>query len=183
MLVIPNAVLLLPDTVARPGVVVLDGDKIAAAGPEDAVEVPASTDVLDAGGGYVTPGFIDVHVHGGGGADFMDATPHAVRTVCRFHAAGGTTGLLATTAAAPSDELLRALDVIATVQREGTGGAAILGVHLEGPFLGGAPGAHPVDLLRPADPAWLSRVLDAHPGLVRVVTLAPEADPALTAIR
>jgi N-acetylglucosamine-6-phosphate deacetylase len=84
---------------------------------------------------------------------------------------------------APLDAYERRLARIAATRASGTGGAAILGVHLEGPFLGGAPGAHQVDLLRPADPAWLSRVLDDHPGLVRVVTLAPEADPALAAIR
>jgi N-acetylglucosamine-6-phosphate deacetylase len=60
---------------------------------------------------------------------------------------------------------------------------AIAGVHLEGPFLGGAPGAHPVDLLRSADCEWLRALLDEFPGLVRIVTLAPEADAGLAATR
>jgi N-acetylglucosamine-6-phosphate deacetylase len=106
-----------------------------------------------------------------------------VRTVCRFHAAGGTTGLLATTAAAPTDDLLRALDVIADVQRQGTGGAAILGVHLEGPYF--APtkhGCHLPGQVRVPRPEEYFRLLDAHPGLVRWVTLAPEIDGALELI-
>src|SRR5581483_2326699 len=121
-----------------------------------------------------------VHVHGGGGADFMDATPEAVRTVCRFHASGGTTGLLATTAAAPGDDLLRVLDVIAEVQRAGTGGAVILGVHLEGPYFAPSKhGCHLASEVRLPRPEEYLRLLDAHPGLVRWVTLAPEIDGAL----
>src|SRR5207248_724139 len=61
--------------------------------------------------------------------------------------------------------------------------AAILGAHLEGPFLGGAPGAHRRELLREAQPDWLAALLDGEPGVVRIVTLAPEADRALAATR
>jgi len=57
----------------------------------------------------------------------------------------------------------------------------ILGVHLEGPFLGDAPGAHATELLQHADIAWLEALIEHHPGLVRIVTLAPEADPGLAA--
>ena len=181
MLVITGGTLLSPGIEARPGTVLVDSGCIAGVGPD--APVPAGATVLDARGGYVAPGFVDVHVHGGAGADFMDATPDAVRTVCRFHAAGGTTGLLATTAAAPTDELLRAMDVIADVQREGTGGAAILGVHLEGPYF--APTKHGCHLprqVRIPRPEEYLRLLDAHPGLVRWVTLAPEIDGALELI-
>jgi N-acetylglucosamine-6-phosphate deacetylase len=162
------------------GTVLIAGGRIVAAGPPEEVPVLPGTRVLRAHGAYVLPGFIDVHVHGGGGADFMDATPEAVRTVCRFHASGGTTGLLATTAAAPGDDLLRVLDVIAEVQRAGTGGAAILGVHLEGPYFAPSKhGCHLASEVRLPRPEEYLRLLDAHPGLVRWVTLAPEIDGAL----
>ncbi|HXI17180.1 MAG TPA: N-acetylglucosamine-6-phosphate deacetylase [Chloroflexota bacterium] len=161
-----------PGEAPRLGIVRVDGVRV------DSVESgPASEDR------YVAPGFIDVHVHGGGGADFMDGTPKAIRTICRYHAAGGTTGLLATTAAAPTDDLLRVLDVIAQVQREGTGGAAIFGVHLEGPwFAQGKHGCHLPAHVRPPRPQDFLRILDAHPGLVRWVTLAPEIEGALELI-
>lgn len=175
MLAIVNAKLVIPDRPESDGVLLLKDGAIAAVGRAADVPIPTDARVLDAGGGYLLPGFIDVHVHGGGGADFMDATPEAVRTVCRFHAGGGTTGLLATTAAAPLDELLRALDVIAQVQEEGTGGAAILGVHLEGPYFAPAKhGCHLPDQVRPPRAEEYLRLLDAYPGLVRWMTLAPE---------
>jgi N-acetylglucosamine-6-phosphate deacetylase len=166
-------------TIVTPGAapfacaVSVDGGRIAAVEPDG--HAPS--------GAYVVPGFVDVHVHGGAGADFMDGTPEAVRTVCRYHALGGTTGLLATTAAAPTDGLLRVLDVIAQVQREGTGGAAILGVHLEGPwFAPSKRGCHLAGEVRAPRPRDYERILDAHPGLVRWVTLAPEVDGALELI-
>jgi N-acetylglucosamine-6-phosphate deacetylase len=182
VLAITNARLLTPGEPERPVVVLIDQGRIVdVAGVGE--QVPADAEVVDAGEGFVAPGFVDVHVHGGGGADFMDATPEAVQTACRFHASGGTTGLLASTAAAPAEELLRALDVIAGVQRSGTGGAALLGVHLEGPYF--APTKHGCHLpheVRVPRPEEYRRLLDAHPGLVRWLTLAPEIDGALELI-
>lgn len=146
-------------------------------------DIPATAAVLDAQGGYVAPGFLDVHVHGGAGADFMDATPQALRAICAFHATGGTTGLLATTAAAPEDELRHALQVIAGVQGEGTGGAAILGAHLEGPYFALSKcGCHLPQEIRPPRPEEYLPLLDAHPGPVRWMTLAPEIEGALELI-
>jgi N-acetylglucosamine-6-phosphate deacetylase len=183
-----NARLLSPGEPERPVTVLLEDGRIAAvAGP--GADLPADpagaadTQVVDAHGGYVAPGFIDVHVHGGAGADFMDATPEAVHTVCRFHASGGTTGLLATTAAAPADELRRALDVVADVRQRGTGGAAILGVHLEGPYFALSKcGCHlPGEIRAPLPEEYLD-LLDAHPGLVRWMTLAPEIEGAMELI-
>ena len=153
---------------------VLDGD---AGGP-------AGARTLDAAGGFVSPGFVDVHVHGGAGSDFMDATPEAIRAVCRFHASGGTTGLLATTAAAPAGELHHALGVISKAQREPTRGAAILGVHMEGPYFAPSKcGCHLPDQVRAPLPEEYLPLLDAHPGLVKWMTLAPEVPGALDLIR
>ena len=162
-----------PGAAPFPGTVSFEGDGIAAVQSNGGA--PADQ--------YVVPGFIDVHVHGGAGADFMDGTPEGIRAVCRYHALGGTTGLLATTAAAPIEQLLRVLDVIAQVQREGSGGAAILGVHLEGPwFAPSKHGCHVAGQIRAPEPREYERILDVHPGLVRWVTLAPEIDGALELI-
>lgn len=161
-----------------------DGDPYAA--PSDLAIAGQSGDVVlvDARDCFVAPGFIDVHVHGGAGQDFMDATPDALRLICRFHGAGGTTGLLATSAAASADELQAMMGSAADVQQESPGGAAILGVHLEGPYF--APtkhGCHLPGQVRPPDLQECIRLLDAYPGLVKWMTLAPELEGALPLIR
>jgi N-acetylglucosamine-6-phosphate deacetylase len=90
------------------------------------------------------PGFIDLHVHGGGGADVMDGNG-AIDTVARMHARHGTTSLLATTMTAPHDDIEKALADVGRAMRERpTGSARVLGVHLEGPFINpGRLGAQP----------------------------------------
>jgi N-acetylglucosamine-6-phosphate deacetylase len=183
MLAVTGGRLLSPGIPETPGTILVEGGKITACGPDSDVAIPPGAEVVDAAGGFVAPGFVDVHVHGGAGADFMDATAEAVRTVCRYHAAGGTTGLLATTAAAPLAQLLAALDAAAEARRAGTGGAAVLGVHLEGPYF--APtkhGCHLAGQVRPPRPEEYLPLLDRYPGLVRWVTLAPEVPGALELI-
>ena len=134
-----------------------------------------------AGGPLIVPGFVDCHCHGAGGADVMEAG-EAVRTVAATHARFGTTGFLATTMTAPVEEIEAALDAVARAMADPDSLAAeILGVHLEGPFISGDRlGAQP-NFPRPADLALMGRFLDRVP--IRVVTLAPEADPdrAMTA--
>jgi N-acetylglucosamine-6-phosphate deacetylase len=180
MLAVIGGTLITPEREAPAQTLLIEGGKIAARGPAAEMALPEGADTLDATGAYVVPGFVDVHVHGGGGADFMDATPEAARTVCRYHATGGSTSLLATTASAPFENLIAALDVAARVKREGSGGAAILGVHLEGPYF--APARHGCHLpgeVRPPRAEEYLPLLDAHPGLVRWMTLAPEVPGAL----
>jgi N-acetylglucosamine-6-phosphate deacetylase len=182
-LAIVNARLLSPGDAERRVTVLADHGRITHVQDEIAPP-PSGAQVVDAQGAYLAPGFVDVHVHGGAGADFMDATPQAIRTVCRFHASGGTTGLLATTAAAPADELRHVLGAIATAQSEPTTGAAILGVHMEGPYFAPSKcGCHLPDQMRAPLPDEYEPLLDAHPGLVRWMTLAPEVPGGLDLIR
>lgn len=124
----------------------------------------------------VFPGFIDLHVPGGGGADVMAGTADAVRTVARMHARHGTTSFLPATVTAPSEDLEAAARAIARVAaaREGQE-ARVLGAHLEGPCISPEKlGAQP-PYARPADRGLLDRLLELVE--VRVVTLAPEVDP------
>jgi len=129
----------------------------------------------------ILPGFIDLHVHGGGGADFMDAGG-AVDVVTRHHARHGTTSLLATTATAQREDLERAVTEIGPRLRlRAPGTARVLGVHLEGPFINaGKLGAQP-DAVRPGSLAEV-QALDAL-ARVRVVTLAPELPGHLELVR
>lgn len=129
----------------------------------------------------ILPGFVDLHVHGGGGADFMDGE-EAVRRAARFHAGHGTAALLATTVTAPIEDLEAALTGINTViQSPGLGEARVLGVHLEGPFISPHKlGAQP-PFATPPDLGLMEHFLRLAP--IKVVTLAPELPGAIELIR
>jgi N-acetylglucosamine-6-phosphate deacetylase len=148
-------------------------------------EGAAPAGALDAGSALLTPGFVDLQVNGVDDVDFVSADPDSWRRAGRAQLEEGVTAYCPTFITAPFDDyppaLERAREAKADAQRRSL--PAVVGVHLEGPFLGGAPGAHPVDLVRPADPGWLRTVLAEFPGLVKIVTLAPEADPGSAATR
>ncbi|MCW3006530.1 MAG: N-acetylglucosamine-6-phosphate deacetylase [Solirubrobacterales bacterium] len=178
-LVLRNGRVVTPVGVVREDVHVRGG-QILAVGSRAADAEGAA--VVDLAGRWLLPGFIDVHVHGGGGAQCNTADPADVQTVAAFHAQHGTTALLATTVAAPVDDLLVSLEAIrAATADPGEHAAEVLGAHLEGPFLGlGRPGAmEPEHFLAP-DPAVMSRLIEA--GGVRSTTLAPEPAGALEII-
>ena len=124
---------------------------------------------------FILPGFIDLHVHGGAGADCMEGED-AVRRMARFHARHGTTSLLATTVTAPAADLRRAVAAIGAVAAGSScGGARVLGAHLEGPFISpDALGAQPPFAIAP-DLALADELCGLAP--LRVVTMAPEIDP------
>ena len=129
----------------------------------------------------ILPGFIDLHVHGGAGADIMDGGD-AIHTVAKLHARHGTTSFLATTVTAETADLVRALTgVSSAVNRRSIAGARVLGVHLEGPFINsGRLGAQP-SFTRVAD---LEEVIALHElAPIRAMTLAPEVVGHLSFIR
>ena len=134
--------------------------------------IPNDADVL-------LPGFVDVHIHGGGGADTMDATPESLQAICRAHAKRGTTSLLATTITHGENEIARALVNVADAIDAGAafchGGARIAGIHLEGPFIHPLrPGAQPKEHVRvPNHDEWL-RHIEHSRGNIKRVTIAAE---------
>lgn len=131
-------------------------------------------------GGTVVPGFVDTHVHGGGGGAFSDATHDATRAAVDLHRRHGTTTMVASLVSAPPDDLLRQVDVLAGQVEDGL----VAGVHLEGPWLSARRcGAHDPAALRRPDARELSAVLAAGRGAVRMVTVAPELDGAIPLIR
>lgn len=125
------------------------------------------------------PGFVDIQVNGIGTVDFWRANPEEWRTAGQRLLTSGVTSYLPTLVSSPRDGYRDALARVAAAQADAAAAGLphIEGVHLEGPFLGAAPGAHPPGLLGPIDLPWLLDLLDAQPGLVRLVTIAPEADP------
>jgi N-acetylglucosamine-6-phosphate deacetylase len=129
----------------------------------------------------LVPAFIDVQVNGAGTLDFADASVADMVEVARTFAADGCTTFVPTLVSAP---LGRYESMLERMREAAERVDAVIGVHLEGPFLGGAPGAHPAERVRPrVDLGWLLGLCDRFPGLVRIVTLAPEADPDCAAIR
>ncbi len=169
--------LLAADTLVAPGVdgpgwVRTEGDRIAAVRPG------APPGAADAHHAVLVPGFVDVHVHGGAGDAFPAGDVDEALRAVAFHRAHGTTTTLASLVAAAPDELRRSVDVLAELVVDGE----IAGVHLEGPWLGaGRCGAHDPAQLRDPDPAELDKLLAT--GVIAMVTLAPERDGALEAVR
>ncbi len=98
--------------------------------------------VYDLAGLYVSAGFIDIHVHGGGGHDFMDGTPEAYHGASALHLRHGTTAMVPTTLAASKEELLRSFSVFERCRDGFADGAKLLGLHIEGPYIAKASAAH-----------------------------------------
>jgi N-acetylglucosamine-6-phosphate deacetylase len=164
-----------PDWVGPGWLASADG-RIAGVGPGRPVG-PAAFDWPEL---TVVPGFIDLHVHGGGGFDFSGGDPTAVRNAVAYHRAHGTTTTLASLVTAGPARLLAQVQLLAGLTEQGV----IAGIHLEGPWLSAQrPGAHQVDLLRDPDPAELDRLLEAGRGAIRMVTVAPERAGGLDMIR
>jgi N-acetylglucosamine-6-phosphate deacetylase len=155
-------------------IAITDGRVEAVGGAGSAA--PAATETQDLAGHVIAPGFVDLHVHGGGGAHFMSGDPADCSRAAGFHAAHGTTSLLATTVTAPPAVLARAVAGIAACDDP-----LILGTHLEGPWLSEIRrGAQDPAALRDPDPAELESL--AASGTIRMVSLAPELPGALEAI-
>lgn len=132
-------------------------------------------------GGVICPGFVDIHIHGGAGADFMDGSVDSNNLIARHHGRHGTTALAATTLSASEADLHTAVKAIATAAaRPAVGAAEIVAVHLEGPFINaGRAGAQDRRSIRPADIREVEFLLSLAPRLGWVVTLAPEIEGAL----
>ena len=159
----------------------VDGPRIVEIRPDTRVpaDLPPGAAVTEAQGLTVLPGFLDVHIHGGGGADTMDATPDALRALCRTHARHGTTGLLATTMTQSRERITRAIANARHAWESGADfcpdGARVLGIHVEGPYISPErPGAQPVAFVRDYDEAEFAGWREAANGAMKLMTVAPE---------
>jgi N-acetylglucosamine-6-phosphate deacetylase len=146
-----------------------------------------ANEVLDLHGNYLAPGFIDLHVHGALGRDTMEASAEAFQSVCDYHASGGTTSLLLTTATAPMDRIIDVLNAVRDytlrrARRSRPTISQIVGVHVEGPFISKAKcGAQRAEFIQNPSPASVQQLLD-HADVIKRITIAPELQGALEAI-
>jgi N-acetylglucosamine-6-phosphate deacetylase len=157
----------LDGRICRPGWLEARGGRIVACGCGPPPR-PADNDFPDA---TVVPGFVDMHVHGGGGASYIDGTRAEVSRAATFHLRHGTTTTLASLVTLPRNTLLDTVIALTDLTEQGT----VAGIHLEGPWLSAARcGAHDPTQMRDPGPGEIDALLDAADGAIRMVTLAPE---------
>lgn len=196
---IRGGTVITPDETIEDGTVVLYNGRIAYVGPEDSVPefitssngtdvcAPGDLPVVDAAGGYIAPGYIDIHVHGGGGEDTMNASVDALTVMAKAHAAHGTTGFLPTTMTAPHEQVVAAARTVKECMGLSAGddwqGARVLGMHMEGPYINPSMiGAQNPAFVRPADISELEELYGILGDGFRLITLAPEQPGADAAI-
>jgi N-acetylglucosamine-6-phosphate deacetylase len=183
MLIIENGTVYTPSQVIPEGVVFVDDGHIQAVTRQGERAIPADAQRIDARGGSIVPGLIDMHMHGLHDHDMMDGQPESLQAMAKVLPRYGVTSFAPTTITATLEAIEGALKATQQVRQAGTPGAEILGVHIEGPYLSAQErGAHRVDLLRPPN-------ADDYPmfwkygDLIRSFTLAPELPGALDLIR
>jgi N-acetylglucosamine-6-phosphate deacetylase len=174
-LVIQNGAVILPDRVVHEGIVVCQDGRIAAVGERGSTDIPVGAKIVDAGNGFISPGFVDIHVHGGADADFMDGTEEAVAQAARAHARHGTTTIFPTTTTGSPEQILAMLRSCQAVQTTNLkiNGARIGGIHFYGPYFAEEKvGCHLRSGRRDPDPDEYRRAFDLD--IIRVATCAAE---------
>ena len=186
-MIFTNGRLVFPDGIRDGLELVMEQGRIAAIGPPSSrvrrrdkpTRGCGEEEVIDLNGNYLSPGFIDLHVHGALGRDTMDASAEAFRAICEYHASGGTTSLLLTTATAPLDEIVK---VLQAVRASRSAISAIAGVHVEGPFISKAKaGAQRGEFIQDPSPTAVRKLVQ-YADILKRITIAPELPRACEAI-
>jgi N-acetylglucosamine-6-phosphate deacetylase len=182
MVLLFNTTLILERQLLSDGAVLLEGDRIRAVGKRCEFDVPDGTTKIDLKGDYLSPGFIDLHVHGGNGHDFMDLTAEAFREVARCHLRHGTTGLTPTTTVGNLAGHLRFLELTQEAQSPDFP-SRVLGAHLYGPYFNPeAKGCHPGTELTQPKPNETEQLL-RFASVIASATVAPELEGAEEYVR
>ncbi|MEV0280908.1 N-acetylglucosamine-6-phosphate deacetylase [Streptomyces sp. NPDC050610] len=178
--VLSGARVVLPSGVVEDGRVTVEGRRVVDAGTASPDGRPDTAAALDLTGHWIVPGFVDIHVHGGGGASFSGGTAEEALTAIRTHRAHGTTTTVASTVTGDLDDLARQAAVLSELTEQGD----LAGIHFEGPFISSNRcGAHQPELLRDPDPADVRKLVEAARGAAKMMTLAPELPGGLDSVR
>jgi N-acetylglucosamine-6-phosphate deacetylase len=174
---IVNGQVITPKGILKGGNVLIADGKIAEISTSN-IDAPNAS-VIDAAGKYVSPGFIDIHVHGGGGHDFMDNTIDAFLGIAQLHARHGTTSMLPTTLSCEKADLLETLRIYDEANKLNTSGAQFIGVHIEGPYFAMSQrGAQDPRYIRNPDAEEYKEILSASKSIKRW-SAAPELKGAI----
>ena len=172
-----NGKIITPYKIIEGGSILVTGQTIAAVSEKNIVAADAIE--IDAHGKYISPGFIDIHIHGGGGHDFMDANEAAFLKIAEIHAQHGTTSMLPTTLTSTKEEMLQTLGVYEDANRNNILGAQFLGMHLEGPYFAmNQRGAQDPRYIRDPDPDEYKEILTRSSSIKRW-SAAPELKGAI----
>jgi N-acetylglucosamine-6-phosphate deacetylase len=183
---IVNAEVVTPKGIIHGGAVQVEKGVITYVGSTNGVpsDSTASSEIIDAKGSYVLPGFIDVHVHGGMLEDFSKPSQAGFDAITKLHCSQGTTSMLATTMTMPKAVIDEVLEEINTYTSKDMPYAQLVGVHLEGPFISPKwPGAQNPTHIVPPNKDWVEAWEEQYPGLIKQVTFAPEREGAHELIR
>ena len=174
---IANGKVITPFKIIPNGTVLIEGNKITAVSENDiAIE---DVEIIDAKGLYVSPGFIDIHVHGGGGHDFMDGDGEGFLRIAELHAQYGTTSMVPTTLTSEKEHLIETLNLYEQALKKNTKGAQFLGLHLEGPYFAmNQRGAQDPRYIRDPDPEEYQEILQ-RADLIARWSAAPERKGAM----
>lgn len=172
-----NGRVILTDKIIENGCVFIENDVIKAV--HENYTVFAGAEEINAKGLYISPGFIDIHVHGGGGHDFMDNSVEGFLAIAKLHARYGTTAMTPTTLTSTTENMLQTLVVYEEAHKKNTDGAQFLGVHLEGPYFAmNQRGAQDPRHIRNPDPVEYKRIL-SESNIIKRWSAAPELEGAI----
>ncbi|QEK50850.1 N-acetylglucosamine-6-phosphate deacetylase [Pedobacter aquae] len=173
-----HAKVILPSQILEDATLLVCDGVITAISDKD-IDAPLA-DVLDAEGNYLSPGFIDLHVHGGGGYDFMDRSVDAFLKIAETHLRYGTTAMFPTTLTSTTEKLIETLSCYEEAHKLNHKGAQFMGMHLEGPYFAMSQrGAQDPRYIRNPDPKEYQKILETAGHLIKRWSAAPELEGAI----
>ena len=185
-IIIINGIIITPFQLICGKAIIVEKEKIIAIINKEELNTATLTgvEVIEANDKFVVPGYIDIHIHGGGGSDVMDGNYEAINQIAITHSHFGTTAFLPTTMTMSKNRIIRSLRSIGEAVEKGTTGAKILGVHLEGPYINPEKkGAQKEEDIKEISIEEFLEFNQASGNLIRLVTIAPEIPGAVDFIR